>query len=1257
MLRNSKRAGNPSTPIGSRHWQAGVRETLGSLPDLLRNSKRVGNPGAPIKLGSLNIIKMSKFKQHQSSVETEAEELKRQRTEVGRPQKPILKNIEEDKKTIDSKIYSEVQTIQKIFNSLEREEVEEIFGEKTIADPKKLISEITTLLSTKEDISIDDIYRILIVSGLKTQDVQSWLTANKTKIQSLVAEEGQLESKRDELSLQLTEEENWNFFAKLLHKKEQQETSDKLTRVSDQIEKLRVLREKEQSRTYRTEAIIQEISEQKDELTAKALEQLFQDVSIGYKKLHEQFTSPAVKQELNNILIDTRVIPELDGLILKEKISKENAEEYVRLIKIQLAEGDRPDWNDPIEKKQAIATMTQRIEEINQGTGYNLTELTRSVNSDESKPADEYYDKIFELLFKQIKEEKIEELRDTLLNMAEPELQTKIINITDKTTSKDALDLNGLPIENFDRLGGLGRWRAVKKLTKSAEIIPQETFAQIEKLIVQRLFNEQLSPGGRESWNGTSAARTMGELGNPEALPLMLRHIESSGVGHTNNAVVYEMENLLQESDPEELERVLSAMPKNKRIMLETLADKNSYISRFGRTNSRYTTCGLLQNGNLTLAREKLTKILEGSGQDEEKLKDFYLLQGTENAPEFLELLLKEKTSVESIIIDSKLSTWAQSADKLLSNLVNPRNEESSTFPKRIAQEGLDISDEKLLETIDRIFKTKTMTGSGFEREAFLDGLILLNSKENGKYILETLLKTYRGSKDDPVRMRHIFQLLSTLDSFGGYEFITPDQRKAHRVSREIAVLEKQSLQTEDKSEKKKIKNMIQTLNNDLNNLTGLKGIEGEMTQKVIEVACRKLELPEEYRKKMENNLDELLKSGIFEIVPALAGKYEAKNETEVGALLKKITMQIISGDFREWRYSHEQSGIQLAGLTDEQKEFWKANLDPINIEIEFSEDENDKRTDELKAVQEIIRNAKEHILDSQPNFDFSKERVRSLTSKIKELTEEIKTSASEENKQRVAEEKRQVQAELNLTNGILEIENATPRSFTRGKIMLQARELRDKITELDLPLAGLDIDQIGKIFTVGDIKNVTAYESDDPLTLLRVGVEPQETCQSWRSGGYNECLLSYVADSNKKVLNITDGEGRVVARSMIKLTNQREKNDFDSKTKRPTLLVERPYSLLPNKEVYRTFIKLLLTKARGLGTSITFGRGFDHDTIELFKEEARDFGYTTEERNLDIYIPQSMNKYEYSDTLGGKISWFNRYQPLDGAVTLEPSK
>lgn len=1195
--------------------------------------------------------------------ESEAKQRERQR-------QTIVRSVADDKRNIDSTIESRTWTVQQIFSTLERRPVGriEVSSERVTEHPEEVMGKIKADISRLEHPTIDDISRVLIVSGLEVRDIESWLAANKSEVQALVSRKESLETRSSELSAQLSEEEQKNFFTKLFRRKERQTTSAQLRDTSDNIAQLDTLLAERQFRGGQIEASLQELSARQQELALNAAEQLFLSVLERHRQLKEKLTSPAVKQELNDDLITKRILPELERLQAEEKITKEDAEEYIGLLKTQLAEGSQLNWNDPIEKKEAIEARRKRLDELNQKSKYSLRDIGYRVGSEGNEPADSHYDKILDFLIREATRERVEQLRNTLGGSLNPELQARLGKITEgiinpysdwrtpREQRREVLDLSEIPIDDFKRLDGLERWQVVKDFAESSGVIPKEVFARVEKVIVQRLFEEQLFPGGRESWDGTAAAGKMGELGNPEALPLMLRHIEASGSGHTNNAVVYAMERLLKESNPAELQQVLESLPRSKRILLETLADENSYMSRFGRVNSRYYTCYLLQNGDLTVAREQLTKILDNGGElDEERLRGFYLGH-TEDAPETLEPLLRARPEVEKVIIESKLGIWTQSADKLLAALVNPRNGESVAFPKRIAQEGLGISDEKMLAILDKIFEAKTFRGSGFEREAFLDGLVLLNSKENGKAVLETLLGAYRGARNDPARMRRVFQLLSTLDGFGEYDFVMPDQAKASNISQEIADLQNQYSQTQDKAERKKIKNRIETLNGDLQNLTGLKGIEDAMTQKVVEAACRRLELPQEYKDKIENNLEELLKSGVFEIVPSLAGKYEGRNETEVKNLLRTITAHIIEGDFKSWRYSHERSEAQLAGLTEEQKEFWKGTLEPITIDIELPEDEKGRRADELKAAQEIIRNAKEHILDSQPNFDFSKERAQALAAKISELTEKIKSATSEDEKKRLALEKRVVQAEATLINGVLEIENATPRSFTRERMLTQARELRERIAELNLPLAGLDIEQIEKVFTVGDIKSVTAFESDDALTLLKVGVEPQETCQSWRNGGFNECLLAYVADSNKKVLNVADGEGRIVARSIIKLTNQRNQDDFESKTQRKTLLVEKPYSLLPNSEVYRAFVRVLLTKAQGLEASITFGKGFDEATLQMFAEEARAVGYGMNEGSLDVFIPHSLNKYEYSDTLGGKISWFDRYQQLE-AVTFEKSK
>jgi len=1187
--------------------------------------------------------------------------------------------LREAKQTADSWIEYRTGIVQDILSLLGIKgfEGQEAHAKTETSNPEEIwdkVREVKSELSRSENLGIDDIHKILLTSGLTIRDIQSWLPRNQDEIQSLLSSRDNLAQQNSELLAQLTKERQKNFFVRLFRGKKRHAISEQLNGVSHQITQIETEIEKRNELIRLIKTAMQEILDKRQELAINAVKQLFEEVIEKYNLLKEELTAPEVKQELNEDLIAQQVMPELERLQSEGRITEKEAEEYLRLLKAQLAEGNQTRWDDPIEKKEAVNARRERLNELNQKSKYSLKKIGDRVSSEGKEPADTYYDRIFDFLIREMAKERVEQLRDMLGGSLNPELQARLGEITEETINpypdwrtpgeqrREILDLSKLPIGAFNELDGLERWRVVKKFATSSGVIPKEIFSRVEKVIIQRLFEEQLFPGGRESSDGAIAAKQIGKLGNPEALPLMLCHIEASGWGYTNDVVASAMKQLLKESDPAELQQVLESLPRNKRILLETLADENSYMNRFSMIDFRDRTCYFLQNGDLTLATEQLTKILESSGElGEEKIRNFYLRHAVD-APETLEPLLRARPEVEKAIIDSKLAIWTQFADKLLAALVNPCNGESVAFLKRITQEGIGVADKKLLAVLDKVFESKTFKGSVFEREAFLDGLILLNSKENGKAVLERLLGAYRGTKDDPSRMRRIFQMLSTLDSFGEYDFVVPSQDEIKQINQDISELQNQFSQTQDKSERKRIEKRIETLTVKVQNLTGLKGIEDAMRQKVAEVACRRLELPQEYKDKIENNLEELLKGGVFEIVSSLAGNYQRKNEPEVLDLLRKIFMHIIDRDFQSWRYSHEQSEAQLAGLTEEQKEFWKDTVEPITIDIELYKDEKTRRADELKATQAIIRNAKEHILELRPDFDFSRKRAQILGAKVQELTEQIESATSEDKKQRLALEKRKAQAEAALVNGFLEIENVTLQSFTRERILTLARELHETIKELNLsPEAARDIEQIEKIFTVGDINRVTAYESDDPLTLLKVGVKPRETCQSWRNGAYNECLLAYVADSNKKVLNVV-GEGRVVARSIIKLTNQRDVNDFESTTQRKTLFVEQPYSLLPNSEVYRAFIRVLLTKAQGLDASITLGKGFDKAALTVFEEEARAFGYEMNQRLLDVFIPPSLNKYEYSDTFGGdigangKIIWFNRYQQLE-AVTFEKPK
>jgi len=1213
--------------------------------------------------------------------------------------------IKLDQLSAEASLEIQTETVIDLFRSpkdIESTEAEPP-KESVLINPEETVSNLTGMIlrEPRRDRNLDEISLIMLVSDRGIREVKSWLAGNQAEIRDLAEEIKKLEAKKAALAARQAEAEERNFLIRLWQKRKRQKLKYEANDVSFKLKEFDWIRRQKQDQDAQLRSDLEKFLIKRRELPFDAVKILFKDVAAQRREQTKILAASGVKRALDEVLVGQQVVPELEKIQAEGRLSQAEAAEYLALLKDQLAEGHLLLQKLPEDKITKIEARNKRLDELHKITGFRLNDVTSLVNADGNEPADTYYDSMVDLLARQIAKEKIEQLRDRLNAPLDPAGQEWVEYIAEKAIDptwhlrpENNLDLTTLPIEYFSNLQGMKRWPLLRDFFCASGLVPKEIFDRVERVMIQRLAEEKLLPGGGESWEGTNAANLMGNLGNPEALPLLLRQIETFGGGHTNSYVTDVMRKLLKAGEPEARQKVLASLPAEKKRLFEIMADENSYLNRFA-GNDPYRTCHLLKEGQRTVRQERYTKLLAENKTPEEELRDFYLLAADrETLLKKLEQVAKLAGEDEKEVIYDYIDVLASDvtpndpdslksidrlADKLkapkaellvycldlferpprnptLKRVTSPANKDYAAFPLALAKTLLNLNEGEL-EKLAEIYSTKGLQTSGLEREFFLEGLILLKNKGSGQADMQTLLGAYRGAKDDPKRMRRSFQLLSVMEGFGEYGLVRPPAEKMEEISRELAALEAQLPQTADKAEKKKIKNRIETLNREGQNLSGLKGIETSLTEKVVDIACRRLDLPEEYRQKIEANLEELLQSGLFEIVPTLAGNYEGKNESQVKALLKTITVHIIDGDFSVWRYAHERSGSQLEGLTAEQKAFWQKNLEPVVIETELDAELKSRRADELKTAQEMVRNAKEHILVSQPDFNFSEPRSQTLEAGISELTEKIKASATEEEKKRLATEKRTLEVEAALIAGIREIEQTTPQKFSRERIISQARQLAEIIEQLRLPLAGLDLEQIEKIFTVGDIKSVVAYEADDPLTLLKIGIEPQETCQSWRKGGFNECLLAYVADSNKKVINVTDGEGKVVARSVIKLTRQRPIGQTGPEKQRTTLLAERPYAILHNTEVFRAFFKLLLTKAQGLEAAIALGSSFSKADLKIFQEEEAAFGYGQMPEEAEIYIPASLNKYEYSDALGGKISSFDRFQRLAGTTFDKISK
>lgn len=167
--------------------------------------------------------------------------------------------------------------------------------------------------------------------------------------------------------------------------------------------------------------------------------------------------------------------------------------------------------------------------------------------------------------------------------------------------------------------------------------------------------------------------------------------------------------------------------------------------------------------------------------------------------------------------------------------------------------------------------------------------------------------------------------------------------------------------------------------------------------------------------------------------------------------------------------------------------------------------------------------------------------------------------------------------------------------------------------------------------------------ENTDFESCMKIGAVPTWTCMNYKSGQYNECLLS-VFDANKKVLYVDKGN-KCVARAIMRLTKMSDsavnktlsfrdvaedvtmESGSDEKL---VIFLERMYFYhLTNEEIIQVrklLYDLAEAKAVSLGAEILVSQ--DYENIA----EAKHLGKTS----TNVYISKSKNGDQYLDSLGG---------------------
>lgn len=759
-----------------------------------------------------------------------------------------------------------------------------------------------------------------------------------------------------------------------------------------------------------------------------------------------------------------------------------------------------------------------------------------------------------------------------------------------------------------------------KENWKALQVSPEQTrrvFDIVHKRLMQNLYD-----GGYESWPGSQAAWTFARIKDPRALPGLIGHLRMFGAGHTSAVVVGAIREISQNPISEEdLETVENYMGEPDRsIINEWYRRPDTIIGRLVEEGDHYQIASIINNATAYLAYGRLVTLAEDIVRAEGKEIDqdtarAYFYGNFEWAKEQTEkidhILLQNLDRVRLLMASSKFSDWRTAVPGIFNELVSPENGDFFAFPQLIGREGLHLSSESLAK-LEKLYGSRDLQKGVLARGSFAEGLLFLSSKENGKEIMEEILAVTPLSREDPSRIRAIFRMMQILDRFGIFQF---------------------------------------------NPKGSLREIISDLRHKVVGAVQEKMQLGFNEVPVLEENLDVLLETGLFEIVPSLLVRYQEQNKEKVAELIREVGRHIILGDFVEWRNSLETAGKQMEILSDDKRQAWLQPTEEIRVQIAIKREE-EARQGAVDAIKRIAAEAKAHILELY-KLDFSYKRMEELRQTSKRLIEELKKEGSLESKKDLGIQKRAIDQELQIIEGFSSLDSLDSGQFDSIRVLEMISKIKNALNALQgMDQPKQDLDQIGEVLTtqreLSTVEDLRAYDSDDPYALLKIGVEPRETCQSWRKGSHNYCLPAYVADANKRVLNVESQRGEVLGRSVIKLTHILGENE----EKIPAILLEPIYTTSELPHIYKAIIKLALKKAQSIGAvlvvanEIEVNTGTDNKrTIPLLSREAEKNQLPIQTKGVEIFIPQSANAYEYSDTLGGDISYFDRYQPIKALI------
>lgn len=324
-----------------------------------------------------------------------------------------------------------------------------------------------------------------------------------------------------------------------------------------------------------------------------------------------------------------------------------------------------------------------------------------------------------------------------------------------------------------------------------------------------------------------------------------------------------------------------------------------------------------------------------------------------------------------------------------------------------------------------------------------------------------------------------------------------------------------------------------------------------------------------------------------------------------------KYVTAILDGSFPDMRYDLKQSEHLQTIFADRKSllDAWRKPL-VVNADEILGKSENVQIEKPQNYIKEKIRQAitEKHLGENQEKLYPT---LCSLDWTNPEAVKKalVNMNARFENK---SENKENMQIEL----AILKLLDPDLKPTS---VVQKLGELGNKLSKKDFAFKN-DIDECWLKLKPSKTTQMkwTVQDSDHWEDLLLMGTEVPSSCQSIDSSAEkNKCLLGYMLDGKTRLMVVKDAEGKIVARSVIRIL-------WDDKSKSPVVFMEKIYGL-KNPDLEILLLEACIRKAKALGLPLVASSKEDLSIAHELKS------YPNPIKSLGSPAP-----FEYSDASGG---------------------